>query len=604
MTFGAMAAWQAWLLLAGAAAVATGLFLIKLRPPRMLVPSLLLWRRVLDEARTLTLWERIRRAVSLAATILIALAIALAATRPGRGADRTSVSNGRLLLVLDSSWSMQARTRTGETRWERAVAEARRLVTAASGNPVALATTADGLVEGPTIDSALIESALDRIAPGGGYNASWPRLAETAAVHFLTDGASRQPLEPGVIVHSVFEPASNVAVTALELRPSLDPAHAADAYLEIANYSPSGQTLHVTMTRGTVTVFDRDLDAGPSELLRQVIPLAPGGDPAFRVRVSARDNALAVDDEAAAWIDRARPTSIAVVGTDTAWLRAALAQHSDVRATFVSPENYQPGQEDVSIFVNWAPPEPPGRPSLLFAPPADTDWLSRDGNDPATPAAAERLPRWQTPGVHPVVQGVDPFTLAIERARAYQAPSLVAVARSERGTPLVYVAESPDRRLVIVTFGPGESNLAGAPGFPVLLGNTLDWLTHPVSSTSAGAETTARHPGLIAAGPGVVTITDQRAEPVRLSRVDQMVVGMLRAPGLYTVEGGGARSTLAVNIADPQVSNLGRTTLTGSTTATQVAAGSSSQPWWVYCAAAAFVLALAEWWTWQRRITV
>jgi hypothetical protein len=83
-----------------------------------------------------------------------------------------------------------------------------------------------------------------------------------------------------------------------------------------------------------------------------------------------------------------------------------------------------------------------------------------------------------------------------------------------------------------------------------------------------------------------------------------MVVGMLRAPGLYTVEGGGARSTLAVNIADPQVSNLGRTTLTGSTTATQVAAGSSSQPWWVYCAAAAFVLALAEWWTWQRRITV
>ena len=32
----------------------------------MLVPSLLLWRRVLDEARELTLWERIRRAVSLA----------------------------------------------------------------------------------------------------------------------------------------------------------------------------------------------------------------------------------------------------------------------------------------------------------------------------------------------------------------------------------------------------------------------------------------------------------------------------------------------------------------------------------------------------------
>ena len=61
-----MAAWQGWLLLAAAAALAARLFLIKLRPPRLLVPSLLLWRRVLDESREQTLWERIRRAVSLA----------------------------------------------------------------------------------------------------------------------------------------------------------------------------------------------------------------------------------------------------------------------------------------------------------------------------------------------------------------------------------------------------------------------------------------------------------------------------------------------------------------------------------------------------------
>ena len=79
-----MAAWQAWLLLAAAAALAVRLFLVKLRPPRMLMPSLLLWRRVLDDAREQTLWERIRRAVSLVVTVLIALALALAAVRPGR----------------------------------------------------------------------------------------------------------------------------------------------------------------------------------------------------------------------------------------------------------------------------------------------------------------------------------------------------------------------------------------------------------------------------------------------------------------------------------------------------------------------------------------
>ena len=62
-TFGAMAAWQAWVLIAGASGLAAYLFLLKVRPRRVTVPSLLLWARVFNDAREQTLWERIRRAV-------------------------------------------------------------------------------------------------------------------------------------------------------------------------------------------------------------------------------------------------------------------------------------------------------------------------------------------------------------------------------------------------------------------------------------------------------------------------------------------------------------------------------------------------------------
>src|SRR5450432_1728281 len=110
MTFGAMAVWQAWTLLAVAGAAAAALFLIKLRPPRLLIPSLLLWRRVLDESREATRWERIRRAVSLVVTILIAVALAFAVVRPAR-AVTGSGGRGRVLIVLDSSWSMLAHTK-------------------------------------------------------------------------------------------------------------------------------------------------------------------------------------------------------------------------------------------------------------------------------------------------------------------------------------------------------------------------------------------------------------------------------------------------------------------------------------------------------------
>ena len=85
-----MAAWQALLLVAAAGAAAVWLFRLKIRPPRVSVPSLLLWRRVFDQARELTWWERVRRAVSLAATVALAIA-----ARAGRHAARTP-ARGRL----------------------------------------------------------------------------------------------------------------------------------------------------------------------------------------------------------------------------------------------------------------------------------------------------------------------------------------------------------------------------------------------------------------------------------------------------------------------------------------------------------------------------
>jgi hypothetical protein len=599
MTFGAMAAWQAWLLLAGAVAAAAGLFLIRLRPPRTLVPSLLLWRRVLDEARELTLWERIRRAVSLAVTMLIALALALAIARPGRSAGAT-VTPGRLLIVLDSSLSMNARTGSGETRWERASAEARRLIAAASGGEIALATTADGIVEGPTTDGALIESALDRIKAGGSDTA-WPRVANAGAVHFLTDGSVTRQVDSSVLVHSVHEPAPNVAITALDVRPSLDPASAGEVYLEIANYAASAQKARVSLLRGDATVFERDIDIGASEALRQVVPIPRGGDPALRARVSARANALDLDDEAVAWIERARPTTVTVVGERIEWLRAALQGNPDVQARFASPAEYREGNEDVVIFAGWAPESEPRRPALIFAAPAATPWL---GGSPAS--AVERRPRWDVPGSHPVVLGVDPFTLSIERARAFGSDRLVPVALSARGTPLVYVAESPGQRLAVVTFSAEESNLAGAPGFPVLLGNALEWLTHPSMTATAGSShsTSGHRPGLMSFSEGVARVTGPGNEPVALTRVNRSAIGLLRAPGFYVVEGGGARSTIAINAGDAQVSNLMRANPLSGAQGRQVESGSSARPWWIYLAVAAFLLVLAEWWTWQRRITV
>jgi hypothetical protein len=256
-----MAAWQAVLLVAGAAAAAAWLFFIKVRPPRINVPSLLLWRRVLDHSREMTWWERVRRAVSLAVTVLVAIALALALTRPGPGVAGASAGGaGRVLIVIDSSWSMAARSASGGTRWARALAVAHALAASAPTGEVALATTADGLVEAPTSDSALIDTAIDALQPAGGEGGDFPRVAGTSVVHFITDGAVARALDPAVIVHSVFDPAPNVGVTALELRPAIAADSAGEAYVEVANYAAAPQAVRLVLTRGTQTVLDASAD--------------------------------------------------------------------------------------------------------------------------------------------------------------------------------------------------------------------------------------------------------------------------------------------------------------------------------------------------------
>lgn len=599
MTFGAMAAWPGWLLLAGATALAIVIFRLKVRPRKVRVPSLLFWSRVLHDARELTLWERIRRAVSLVLTAAIAIALVLALLRPSSVQGATGAAVGRSVIVIDSSWSMLARTSGGDTRWSRAIADARRLI-AGSGGEVALATTADGLVEGPTADRALIEAALDRIAPSGAGAAAWPAVAGAGAVYFITDGAMPRPRDAGLLVRSVHEAADNVAITAFDVRPALGGPAAGEVYLEIANFGPA-QQVHLMLGRGAATLLDRRIDMAAGEALRQVVRLERAGDPSVRARIEARGNALAIDDEAVAWFELARPLTVTVVGEKTEWLAPLFAANPEVSATFVKPSAYAPpsplrgsgvpgpGPQDALVFDRWAPPEPPDRPALYFAPPARGAWLA--GGD-----AVEDLPKWAATGSHPVIRGVDPFTLNIERARPFTSASLAPVASSARGTPLISVSTTTTGpRFVVVGFGPNESNLASAPAFPVFMGNVLAWL-------GGRAEARPRRAGLNGFSDEVTRIAAPGGAAVPLTRLPGETIGVLREPGLYILEEGRARGTFAVNVSDPDVSNLARTSAGASRAAIGGAAG--PRPWWLYCAVAAFAAILLEWWTWLRRITV
>lgn len=598
-----MASWQAWLVIGVLVAAAVGLFLLKLKPPQILVPSLTLWARVLDEKRDRTLWERIRKAVSLAIAVLITLGLAFAILRPLRTQNQgrsTAAGPGtmdhgprttatRTSLVIDSSWSMLAETPSGPTRWDRAIARARALAVSAGGDEVVLSTTAEGVVEGPTADVALIEAALDRISPSGGEAGSWPRVEGASVTHFFTDGAIGRPLDADVRVESVFEPAPNVAITAMDVRPGLTLESAGQVFLDVANYSTIAQNVRITLNRGEASLVDIRLDLAPGAAAQRVVPLTRGGDARLRARVSAKENALVIDDEAVAFIPGAEKLSVTVVSDKPESFGPLLSQDPTIRPTFVSPARYVPGSEDLVIFDRVLPAVPARVPALFIAPPTAPPVKTRSG---LVSAAA----RSETSRDLVFLDNVDLASMNFDAVRRYAPEDLIPVAFSDTHAPLVYAHDEPEQRFVLFTFSVTDSKLMFAPGFPALMSSTIDWLAHPVASG-------VRRPGMATFAGNLSLILGPNGQPVPVTNIGASAVAALGRPGFYQATSGGATSVIAVNAGDPEVSDLQHTHLAAEARAAG-ASPSRGRPWWLIAAAFALVLLAAEWWTWQRRVTV
>ena len=104
MTFLALSPLQTALLALITTSIIVGLYLLKLRHRRVLISSSILWRRVLDERQMHSLWEKLRRIISIivAATIAFSRIPELttwAGNDPGRVAQaRTQVFHTAFLV--------------------------------------------------------------------------------------------------------------------------------------------------------------------------------------------------------------------------------------------------------------------------------------------------------------------------------------------------------------------------------------------------------------------------------------------------------------------------------------------------------------------------
>ena len=597
------------------ATVATVVFLYWLKPPpqRVVVPSTLLWDRLLKEKKRNTLLDRLRWWVSLMLALIIGLSVASGMGRPELSSPGRDVRN--ITVVIDNSATMATRTADGFTRWEHAVAHAGRVLGqgSASGQFLILDTSGQAPPGEPGDRRSALE-VLGELTVSLGDEPQFPDLPEgESEIFFISDGVLVDDAPPEATLISVFEVAHNVGITAFQVEALPSEPTRFQAFVQVKNASDVGKQTTLRLSGSNEGGIRDTLTLGPGETRGRSIDLGSFERGPVRAVVTADSDAFPADDYAYGFLPIRTETRVLLVTRGNVYLENVLADEPRLSLAVVNPEQYDPQvSADVYIFDRFAPPEAPGGPTLVFRPP-DVEWLTQT----LAVVEAPEVPGWNP--AHPVLRFVALEDLRIDRAARIampeegdagptsgvgetgRAPAAEVVVGSPL-LPLVLVSERPER-IVRVSFALEDSNFPLHPGFPIFLTNTLGWLMDEQVAL-------ARAPGQIEVPLAMAAVTDLEGSDVATWPLSNRTVFMADQPGLYTVAQADRRLRVAVNLASTARTSVNDSRFTSdeitsaaSTVLADTEAGPNEELWMAFLLLALF-LVVVEWVTYHRRLTV
>ena len=612
-------------------------YFLKLRRPRAEVPSLALWRRVVNDRRVNSPFQKFRRNLLLLLQLLLLAALTFAAMQPflSAGAGRAEYR----VLLIDASASMAATDAAGRSRLDLAKERAGEIVDALlPGQQVALvafdddARTLQEFTDNPNLlEPALagletqdVESDLgDALRLAGAL----ARTVPVAEAVLLTDG-NLPPAEDVDLAFPVnyqrLPPAGpNVGVVALNARRSGEGGSATggwDLFVKLAASAAAGATVELYGDGGpdggeplaTESVGFERADDSP----RLVFNVPAGGPREVTVRVVAEGtDSLPADDAAALILPPPRPLTV-FCPPELALFRRAVASEPDAVSLFPRTAAAGPPLYDLAFADEPETAENPGPQATvrLFvgAIPADlTDLLE-------TSVGYAEVVDWRRTA--PILEHVqlqevqitdEPHFRTLANGEEADAADLeelgYEVLIDARTGPLLLRRRDGARVDYHLLFDPATSTLPYRVAFPILLQNLIREATRAAALSEVRAVNTGSLPPVDLGEPGgSATVTGPAG--TRTVRADGG--GMLTAipaetAGRYAVSAGGTElAAFTAGVLSPlETSLVGVEELKFNEVAVAAAgeAVATDRPLWHWLAAGAFCLLLAEWWVFHRR---
>jgi hypothetical protein len=472
-----------------------------------------------------------------------------------------------IAIVLDNSAAMQARTREGTTRFEKARKEADAMLSNSDASTVAFNLTApqphqvSGEPMSPTeahfqlaqasvsdapADAAAIANLLGELSSSG-------RVSE---VIFASSRPLAPPTPPRINAITVGDPIDNFALGSFMLRRETFGAEALHARITVANFSPKPAEVTVTVSG------DDDFNAGPhnsrpaTQLGSAKTSLGPretglvefpslGPANIYKAELAPNDG-FPLDNTAYATAGSVKSVSVLFVSPHPDDARG-LDSIPGVTVAAKSPDAFTPANLnniDLAIFEFSAPKELPTVNSMLVMPPAGDPVF---GFSTASVAPVQ-IARWSP--IDPLSDAVNFRLLNIREGEVFGTHPWMESTVDGAGGSLLLHGERQGHRFVATGFNPfpylGKRNLP----MSILTLNTLGYLAG-VGANSQGFRT--GEPWLVPAGVHDVVLPSGKDVVAKPGTLFTDVA----AQGIYKLIGPGSLETLrAVNLGDLTTSDF------------------------------------------------
>ncbi|MGD9494909.1 MAG: VWA domain-containing protein [Armatimonadota bacterium] len=592
------------------------LYLLKLRRREVTVPSVLLWRRSVEDVQANAPLQRLRMNLLLLLQLVALTALVLGLAAPYVMARL--LPNRTAVIVLDASASMRATDVEGG-RFEQAVARAREIAGAMTRRDE-LALIECGarprVVVPLTSDRRRVLRALAGLRPtdcatnlreglllGAGLAARRPN----STVYLLSDGACGDlPAPPAgaqVRFIAVGERCDNLAILAFEVAQPPGSTQR-QVFLRLHNYAGTAKQCELAIYHEDDVIDARRIEVRAGQDRVESWEVALAGPGLLRAELTVEDD-LAADN--LAWAPATPPSaqSVLLVGPDNLFLEQALVVQPGLQVfraqTLSEPEALAAwGQYDIVIFDRLSVPAPPSEGAALLI--AAGGWAAL-----AAPGEAIDQPRigsWDED--HPALREVNLAAAGIARGTALvPGPEATVIARAG-DAPMVVALEREGLRAVALGWDLLDSDLPLRVGFPVLMSNLVRWL----GEVRGAGDLRVIRPGEtvrlsvpVDVSAGQLATPDGRRVTVTTA-AGEFALGGSERVGVYELSAGQRRWRWAVDLRNAAESDLtprAELSLGGRRTATGEARLTAERHFWPWLVVLALLALIAEWHFYHRR---